>query len=127
MSRLTLLMPDLDAHIGDNQQVISQLMGIAAVFDTDGTLPTPPFTRLTPNIQGHGETWYHEQGIFVMRTEHRPVLLTTGECATCKMRHMDVCHMFLMMSHTDFEERAYTRYAPALVAIGEPASTSGGG
>lgn len=127
MSRLTLLMPDLDARIGSNQQVIGQLMNIAAAFDADGTLPSPPFTQVTPDVQGHGETWYHEQGVFVMQTEHRPILLTTGECATCKMRHMDVCRMYLMMSPIDFEGRAYMRYASVPVASGEPTSTSGGG
>lgn len=125
-SRVTMLAPDLNTLIGRDPNAVQQLMNIAAVFDQDGVLPSPPFTRVTPNVRGHGELWYHETGLFVIRTEHRPVLLASERCATCTLAHLDVCHLYLMMSPRDFEERAYMRYVSAPIELGQPGSESGG-
>lgn len=112
--RITVLMPDCDMQLGNNRVAVQQMIDITAAWDEGGALPAP-FVRVTPNTRGHGETYYHPQGLFIIRTEHRPVLLTTEVCATCAQRHLDTARIYLFGSWTDFENRAYMRYVQAQI------------
>lgn len=125
-SRITMLGPDLDAQVGHLRDIVSQMIDISIALDTQGTLP-PTFTKLTPNVNGDGECWFHPtSGLYVMRIDHRPVLLTTERCGTCGQAHLDVMHLFLFMSPADFDARVYSRYTSAHVEPQQPASNSGG-
>jgi hypothetical protein len=124
-SRITLLLPDADRQLGADQVAVQQMLDIARVHDVEGVLPSP-FIRVTPNITGHGETWYHPQGLFVIRTDHYPVLLTNTRCGTCGLAHMDVAHTYLFASWQDFESRAYMRYVHTQIEPTGLASSLGG-
>lgn len=120
MSRLTLLGPDLEARVGNLREVVEQLVNTTAVLDGQGTLP-PPFMCLTPHLIGHGQTWWHPQvNVYIMRSEHRPILLTSEQCATCTLRHVDIGRIYILMSPTDLDDRVYARYVPGHVGFEQP-------
>lgn len=125
-SRVTILMPDLDVRLGHDTGAVQQMMDIARVLDTDGTLP-PAFTLLTPQVRGHGEAWLHNQsGLFIIRADHRPVLLVSERCSLCSLVHRDVAHAYLFGSPTDIENQAYVRYVGTQIDFGTAASVEGG-
>lgn len=124
-SRITLLMPDVDRQLGGDQRAVAQMLDIARVHDTEGVLPSP-FTLITPGVSGHGEAWYHPQGLFVIRTDHYPVLLTSEKCGTCGLAHLDIAHTYLFGSWRDYETGVYTRYVGAQIeAVGLPSNEGG--
>ena len=123
MSRVTMLMPDLDRLLGADSGAVQQMVNIAAELDTQGALPAPAFVPLTPGVRGHGEAWLHAgSGLVVVRADHHPVLLTTTVCATCGTKHMDVAHAYLFGSPRDIQVRAYARYVDAQIDLPSPAS-----
>ena len=130
-SLVAFFAPDLDTQVGNIPEVQQQIMNIMKVLDAQGTLP-PPFVSLTPDVHGHGEAWQHPgTGLFVVRADHRPVLLTNSRCATCRMEHMDVCHGYVFCSPQDWANGAYVRYTGAPVVVAgsapiEPGLDSGG-
>lgn len=123
--RITMLLPDCDRQLGGSEPALRQMMSISKEHDENGgTLPSP-FVRVTPTVTGHGETWYHPDGLFIIVTEHRPILLTTAHCATCGQKHMDAARMYLYGSWTDFTQRTYMRYVHTqieAVGLSEPSS-----
>lgn len=126
-SRVTMLMPDLDVRLGHDAGAVQQMMDIARVLDTEGTLPPAAFTKLTPYVHEHGMVWLHIQsGLYIVRADHRPVLLTNERCATCSIVHMDIAHVYLFGSPLDMENQAYVRHVGAQIDLGNPKSVEGG-
>lgn len=112
-----MLGPDIEAQLGHDPGAVQQMQQIGAVLERDGVLPGPAFTKVTPGISGHGECWVHDSGLFVVRADHRPILLTNERCATCTVAHRDIAHVYLFLSPTDFERGAYMRFLDARIEL----------
>ncbi len=126
MSVVTLLAPDVDRRVGRDTLAVQQMMSIAKQWDETGTLPST-YEKITPDVIGHGEAWIHPlSGLFIVRADHRPILLANEKCVTCGTRHVDIARAYIFESPDDFDNRIHERYTRAPLQIALP-STKGEG
>lgn len=120
MSLAVMFSPEIEALVRVRPDALDALMTLARIHEQDGVLP-PPWIKINDN------TWYEDQAYaYMVRTEHRPVLLLTNRCSICSLVHIDVSHSYIFMSPQEFDARIYARYAsPRNLEVIE-AGTKGG-
>jgi len=89
-----LVSPALSPYLQGQVEAQQYLTSVGKMIDA-GTVPSG-WIEVTPG------TWAADSvGVFVQRTEHLPVLLTSERCGTCGLRHLDKAIEYMFRSYDE--------------------------